>query len=349
MTQPQPDFQALTTAQGQTRERVNAQVQALAANSALAFTGWYSAQQITDWAAHVAALVEPLLKLLARNTDAFQARAVSGVAGARFRPVGAVDVANLRTGVTHAGAYARAADTYRWQQSQFDQIAKLVDTDLPKAQSMLDLADPKQAAVERVKAVADMDTQLVVQQQSQATLAAAEDKGLVTGWRRVIHPELAIHGSCGLCVTASDRVYKVDDLMPLHNRCNCVPMPILDGKDPGSILNADDLKRLYSDAGGTHGHLLKRTTYQVSEHGELGPVLNDGTFRTPMRVRKATSPNRAPKTDAERHADVKRIYGSLSESLPKLRELAHDSPRQWDSYVQNMENRVAELQKELAA
>ena len=334
-------------AQGQTRQRINAQVTALVAASAAGFTGWYSAQQITDWAAHLAQVVEPLLRVLARNTDAFQARAVSGVAGATFRPVGAIDVSALRSGVTHAGAYARAADVYRWQQSRFDQIARLVDTDLPKAQSMLGLADPVQAAVERVKAVADLDTQLVVQQQSHATLAEAEDKGLVTGWRRVLHPELAIHGSCGLCIAASDRIYHVDNLQPIHGRCNCIPVPILDGNDPGSILNERDLGRVYKDAGGTGAQQLKRTRYQVSEHGELGPVLNDGTFRTPTRARNATQPNTRPKTDAERRETVQRIYSDLSQSLPKLRELAHDSPQQWDSYVNNMVSRVAELEKEL--
>jgi hypothetical protein len=49
-------------------------------------------------------------------------------------------------------------------------------------------------------------------------LAAAED---VTGYRRVIHPELSKSGTCGLCVAAADRIYYVDDLMPIHT--NCVP------------------------------------------------------------------------------------------------------------------------------
>ena len=43
--------------------------------------------------------------------------------------------------------------------------------------------------------------------------------------------------------------------------------------DPADELNAVDLSQLYRDSGGTSGAHLKRTRYQVDEHGELGPVL----------------------------------------------------------------------------
>lgn len=321
----------------------------IAASSAAGFTGWYSVDQITTWTAELVKLLTPILRVLALNTDAYMAQAVTDLSGRHLRPVGPVDVTQLRRGITQAGAYGRAADAYRWQQSQYDQIARLVNTDLPKAESMLGLVTPRQAAVERVTAVANTDTQLVVRAQAQRTMRAGEDKGLMTGWRRVIHPELAINGTCGLCVAASDRIYKVSDLQPIHRRCNCVPAPILNGRDPGSLLNAADLTRLYKDAGSTGAKDLKRTRYQISDHSEIGPVLNDGTFRTPRRVRESTRQNVQPKTPAERRQTVERIHRELSGALPALQDLAHESPKQWGSYLQNMEHRVAELERELAA
>lgn len=344
-----PDLQPLVAAQGQTRVSLTDQAMAIAAESARGFTEWYSADQITTWAAGLVKLLDPILWVLAVNTDAYMAQAVTDIAGRRLRPVGPVDASQLRRGITQAGAYARAADAYRWQQHQYDQIARLVTTDLPKAESMLGLVTPGQAAIERVQAVANTDTQLVVRAQAQRTMQAGEDKGLVTGWRRVIHPELAINGTCGLCVAASDRIYKVSDLQPIHRRCNCVPAPILDGRDPGSLLNTADLNRLYKDAGSTGAKDLKRTRYQVSDHSELGPVLNDGTFRTPRRVRESTRQNVQPKTPAERRQAVERIHRDLTVILPTLQDLAHESPKQWGAYVQQMQHRVAELEHELAA
>jgi hypothetical protein len=353
--QPDQRFQGLVAAQGQQRQALTAQAVAIAASSAAGFTGWYSSEQITEWAAKLVQTLEPILRLLARTTDAYTARAVTDLTGTRLAPTGPVDVHNLRSGgITHAGAYARAADVYRWQQHQFDQIAKLATDDLPKAEQMLDLEDPIKAAIDRVTDVADTDTQLVVRAQAQQTLIAGEDKGLVTAWRRVFHPELSLHGSCGLCIAASDRIYKVSNLMPIHQRCNCIPVPITEARDafgredPGQGLNDADIGRLYKDAGSTGGKDLKRTRYQIDEHGELGPVLNDGTFR-PRKVRESTAVNRKPLTDEERRQRVERIHAELLSYQPRVEELAYDSPQQWGKYAENLQQRIAELGRELAA
>lgn len=107
----------------------------------------------------------------------------------------------------------------------------------------------------------------------------------VTGYRRIIHPEVSLarggEGTCGLCIAASTRIYKIADLMPLHDRCACEVLPILviDGEtvDPGLTLNQADLnallKQLYSDADDNTAAKLKRTRYREVEHGELGPYL----------------------------------------------------------------------------
>lgn len=102
----------------------------------------------------------------------------------------------------------------------------------------------------------------------------------VTGYRRVVHPELAKSGhSCGLCIVASDVVYSVGTLMPLHANCNCEPVPIVKGLDPGNSLDNLALGDLYQAAAGdrnvsgTAAADLKRVRVAINEHGEWGPVL----------------------------------------------------------------------------
>ncbi|ATN89550.1 MuF-like minor capsid protein [Gordonia phage Bonum] len=100
-------------------------------------------------------------------------------------------------------------------------------------------------------------------------------KGVITGYRRVLHPELSQSGqSCGLCIAASTRIYKAKNLMPLHNLCNCEPVEIVKGRDVGDQINDEDLEILYGEAGdSTHRTDLSNTKWTVFEHPELGPVL----------------------------------------------------------------------------
>lgn len=103
----------------------------------------------------------------------------------------------------------------------------------------------------------------------------AAPKGVIVGYRRVLHPELAQSGqSCGLCIAASTRIYKKKDLMPLHNLCNCEPVEIVKGRDVGQQINDEDLDTLYGAAGdSTHRTDLSNTKWKVFDHPELGPVL----------------------------------------------------------------------------
>jgi hypothetical protein len=94
----------------------------------------------------------------------------------------------------------------------------------------------------------------------------------VTHYRRVIHPELSETGVCGLCIAASTRIYKVADLMPIHTRCRCEPMPIVGGMDPDGF-NQVDIERLYAETPGTKRQDLSKTRWTVEDIAELGPVL----------------------------------------------------------------------------
>lgn len=100
----------------------------------------------------------------------------------------------------------------------------------------------------------------------------------VIGYRRVIRPELSVTGTCGLCVVAATNWYTVDELKPIHHLCKCVTIPVVSGEDPGFGWNQEDLRRnldqIYGAAGGTtSGKYLKRLRVKITEHGELGPIL----------------------------------------------------------------------------
>jgi hypothetical protein len=87
-----------------------------------------------------------------------------------------------------------------------------------------------------------------------------------------------------MCVAAADRVYKVDELMPIHDRCECTVSRYDRAHDPGFTLNQDDLDRLYPmpkrrRPGRFRRRVkaLKKTRYQIVHHHELGPVLTKVT------------------------------------------------------------------------
>ena len=375
MSAPQADEQhgadlaaltALVAAQAASRAQLTRQAVAIATASARSFTGWYDSAQVTDWATQLAGRIEPLQRMLTQSTDAYLARAMSMISGGRVRPAGRVDVAGLRAGITHAGAYGRAADAYRWQQSRFDHfagdLAAATVTDgrartvVPHDQGDLtvdvepiDLSEPVDAAVQRVAAVADADMQLADRAQSQQSMAAQSEKLDIRAYRRVIHPELSKGGTCGLCIAASDRIYFVDDLRAIHDKCECTTLPIIGSRDPGSGLNNLDLKTLYADAGGSTGReALKRTRYKIDEHGELGPVLTPGKFRSERQAKRATRRPGVRKTPEQARADVERVLSLELSAHGKAHELADANPAKWGAYAQKLDARIADLRHQLA-
>jgi hypothetical protein len=344
---PEADGAALRTlvaAQAANRTNLTRQATAMATQAARTFHHWYETDAITEWATKLAGRIEALQRNQAQTTDAYLARAVSQLIGKRVRPVGRVDVSGLRDGITHAGAYGRAADVYRWRQSQVDQFArKLADADIrrhPDPVSGVELRLPdsrtrSKPRSQRIAAVADLDMQLADRAQSHRFLTEHADQLNITGQRRVIHPELSKGGTCGLCIAASDRVYHPGELRPIHGHCECTTLPIVDGRDPGAGLNGLDLKTLYGNAGNsTSAAALKRTRYKIDEHGELGPVL---TERSTVPHREAGTP-RHPAVD--RGQPVPRSKASLASGCLRWSSARRDGARAreerseaWDRYA----------------
>ncbi|OBK14082.1 hypothetical protein [Mycobacterium asiaticum] len=193
--------------------------------------------------------------------------------------------------------------------------------------------DADAQAVLRIRTLVDDNLMLAQRLAQQEVLAQAVDldgtrrgRGRrgprIVGYRRVIHPELSRGGTCGMCIAASDRIYKVGELMPIHNRCHCTVSAVTDEHDPADDLNSVDLAQLYRDSGGTSAAHLKRTRYKVDKHGEMGPVL------VPERKYK-------PRSDAARKraggtaVSAARLLPGLEKNLKDLRAkgLGEDSPQ----------------------
>jgi hypothetical protein len=202
--------------------------------------------------------------------------------------------------LTSAAAYGRIADQYRYQ------VVGNGDTE----------ESARAKALVRVEVVAHTDVTLAVREQVRKSLDQVRG---VTGYRRILRPELSQTGPCGLCVVAADRKYKVENLMPLHDNCVCEVLPIIGEFDPGLNLNASDLRRIYEAAGGTGGEVrrggrrhsgaLKQIRVALGEHGELGPVLFDAdqNFRGPSEVARTMHPDRDVRDQAKLDAFEERL------------------------------------------
>lgn len=111
------------------------------------------------------------------------------------------DLPDEPRGVDPARVWERPAKTYRFERSMGRDHAEALDLAVQRAQT---IAEDDLAHAMRISAA----------QHSQAADG-------VIGLRRVVHPEMSQGGSCGLCLAASDRIYKVATLLPIH--ANCVP------------------------------------------------------------------------------------------------------------------------------
>lgn len=229
------------------------------------FDGWYDHDAITAMTEQVVTVVEAAQRQTASATEAYLQRVASEVFVGSVRPSGSIDPATLRQGVSHAGAYGRLADQFRFQASE----------GIPAAAA-------QRAVVVRAVGMAKTDLDLAFRAQSRNFMV----KNRVDGYRRIIRPERAKTGTCGLCIAASDRMYYRGDLLPIHGGCGCSVLPVKSGRDPGMEVNRDDLERLYDDAGSTAADELIHTRYVVNEHGEIGPVLGRAgdNFRGPSDI-----------------------------------------------------------------
>lgn len=252
------------------------------------FTGWYDDRAVAALSSQIGRLVAASQRLTAASTASYLGRASSEITGGQVRPGGLADLSQLRAGVSPAKVYERLANQYRYELSPASAVKPLAAAAPSSPTAPPPVPTPAEVltkVVNRAEVMVDTDVTLAMRKQAQRFMTTHQ----AIGYRRIIHPELSRTGTCGLCIAASDRVYKRAELMPVHGRCGCTVLPVVRGQDPAGVINNLDLARLYRDAGGTGAAELKKQRYSVNQHGELGPVLTakGDAFRGPGEVAAA--------------------------------------------------------------
>lgn len=214
-----------------------------------------------DAAAEAAADASNTAALLASGLMAQYLASVTSTLADESLPAPSVLIGAIRNGADMRQVFQRPAKLFRRQ------VAKGVDP-----------AEAYRQAMALAATLVEGNNTLAMRLAAQLTLAELGKSVDITGYRRVVHPELSRSGSCGLCIVASDKVYKKAALMPIHGHCACSVLPIIGARggagDPGNSLNALSLGDLYELAGdSTSGADLKKVRVKVVEHGEMGPTL----------------------------------------------------------------------------
>ena len=225
---------------------------------------FYSTTEVSAAAQQAAAASQTQTLQQAGLAAQYVAFVTSLIAGENL-PAPTLVLPALRNGADMTDVFSRPAKLFRRLRSQG-----------------VDPAEAFRQAMVLAATISDMNMTLAQREAYQATFARLGDRVGITGYRRIVHPELAKTGSCGLCIVASDQVYHSAFLLPIHGNCNCTVLPIIGEIDPGNSLNNLTLGDFYGAAGpfagpgeteSTHGHDLKRVKVLVQEHGEYGPVL----------------------------------------------------------------------------
>jgi len=266
-----PEARRLVDAQAAARDRTLMATQRRVEALVASFDQWWDDAAVAALAQRISTVVGAGQLATSRATDAYLARVIGQALGRPIPPVGVRVTPDQWRRANPVDVYGRPAADVRRRVASGATVEAAIGMALTRYQSM-----------------AATDLALAMTNTSRGVF---QSRGrYIDGYRRIIHPEFTRSGgTCGLCVAASDRVYDPDDLMPLHDNCRCETLPIVDGQDPGRDLSEQELQALYDDAGGTAAAKLKRTRYQVNEHGELGPVLREQGhhFRGPAEVAAA--------------------------------------------------------------
>jgi hypothetical protein len=106
-----------------------------------------------------------------------------------------------------------------------------------------------------------MDVQLAMRQ---TLVTVGEQTDQIVGYQRVPDP-----GACAFCTLVAGQRYHTAELMPVHNHCGC-GVDVITAETRGDFTGKreNDQTSTVGDDG---------TVSRVVEHGELGPLLVDGT------------------------------------------------------------------------
>lgn len=174
--------------------------------------------------------------------------------------------------------------------------------------------------VEDLLRQADRDTTALMTEiavQAEAVLGAAESRAMkarterggsdpVIGYRRVPHPELSKGGTCGLCLAASDRIYRSPNLRKVHGRCRCGVTEVRASHDPGGALNNLEL-----------GDIYKAADLKAAEYGNRSALSNvrvqyDSTGDLVITKTRTAAATAAPEVRAADPTAVKNLFADIA-------------------------------------
>lgn len=206
---------------------------------------------------------------IARLTDTYLARVLE------VAPLGTVDVATLRNGVTPDEVYRRPAT------SMYTALA-----------SGATFTDALKTGADRLVNLVLTDAQLAMQHQARRTLLGSSG---ADAFRRT----LTGRENCALCMIASTQRYWKGDLLPIHPACDCGVEPLAPGEANEQVIDPARLEQTHNwvdsfagrdDVGARDLGLGKLVDYTAdgntgtrqadfteliitNDHGELGPTL----------------------------------------------------------------------------
>lgn len=217
---------------------------------------FYSKTEVAA-AASAAAATSDQNMIVAAGLAGQYATVTSSLVSGQALPSPNLILAPLRNGADMEQVYARPAKLFRRLRSKG-----------------VEPAEAFRQAMQLAAVITETNMTLAQRDAFQQTFQKLEKHAGITGYRRIVHPELARTGTCGLCIVASDQIYHTGQLLPLHGRCNCTVLPIIGALDPGNSLNGSALGDFYAAAGDSvNADELKKTRFVVNEHGEYGPWL----------------------------------------------------------------------------
>jgi hypothetical protein len=286
---------------------------------------FYDGDLVAARAARSATLVESAQGVVRTQTRSYLKYAYQQFEDLDFPTDAEIDAMNdglLERAVSPLDEWNRPAEQYRYAKS----IGK-------------DDREAMEIAVKRVEELADLDMELAMRKQASDIIKATPK---VTGYRRVLHPELSETGtSCGLCIAASTRVYKKAELLAIHDHCHCGIMPIVGSEDPGQQFNEDDLKLLYELAQGTDQQALSRVRYKINDHGELGPYLVEQGAKNRSAGKKNPS-----NTGYSLKESIAAQIASIERSLPRLIERRKAGEAKLDEAINWQQDRLRVLKQQ---
>jgi hypothetical protein len=255
-------------------ERLRENAAAAAEAAWAGFDSWYDTAAVTALGAELASL-STSAQQTTTGAVALYVDTVVGLISGTAQTLSTPPVPEIRGGVDLKLVHTRPAEAFK----------QAIATGSPEDKA-LDLAVNRGANLMRTD---------VALTERVATTRRYQQTG-TKRYRRIVRPELSESGSCGLCIAASTRIYKVSQLMPIHPPwCKCRSMPLAGDVDPGALINEADLDALYAAAGSTAAADLTGVRVKVNQHGELGPVLSRAgdEFRSKAKVALEDDPDRA--------------------------------------------------------